>query len=264
LITPVNYAVTSIACVESMASTRELSGQANALAASQADIRGIPALGLLALVLVSQAGCSTIRVPDSSLSGDFMGPPEVVTATEADRQRVIQSVVLGFAADPLTRWFWPDALAYQASGQLYDAFGGRSIDSGTTFATANCEGVALWMPPGVEPDEERMIPLLESTVPADRLEDAFGVFEAMASYHPEETCWYLPLIAVDPIYQGFGFGSHLMKHALLKIDSEGLPAYLESSNPRNISLYERHGFEVMGEIQVGGSPTVTPMIRQAR
>lgn len=193
-----------------------------------------------------------------------MGPPEVLIATAADRQRVIQSVVLGFAADPLTRWFWPEAVTYTASGKMYDAFGGRSIDSGTTFVTANYEGVALWMPPGVEPDEERMIPILESTVPKDRLEDAFAVFEAMASYHPEEACWYLPLIAVDPIYQGFGFGSQLMKQALLKIDSAGLPAYLESSNPRNISLYERHGFEVMGEIQVGASPTVTPMIRQAR
>jgi hypothetical protein len=36
---------------------------------------------------------------------------------------------------------------------------------------------------------------------------------------------------------------------------------LESSNPKNISLYLRHGFEVIGEIQVGSSPVVTPMIR---
>jgi len=192
-----------------------------------------------------------------------MRSPEVLIATKADRQRVIQSVVLGFAADPLTRWLWPDALTYSKSGEMYDAFGGRAIEHGTTFVTANHEGVALWMPPGVEPDEERMTAILESTVPKDRLADAFGVFEAMASYHPEETCWYLPLIAVDPIYQGRGFGAQLMKEALLKIDSAGLPAYLESSNPRNISLYERHGFEVMGEIQAGSSPTVTPMIRPA-
>lgn len=193
-----------------------------------------------------------------------MGPPDVSIATSENRQQVIQSVVLGFAADPLVRWFWPDAVTYSASGQMYDAFGGGAIDSGTAFVTGKFEGVALWMPPGVEPDEERMIPILESTVPSDRLEDAFGVFEAMDSYHRKETCWYLPLIAVDPIYQGYGFGSQLMKHALSKVDESALPAYLESSNPRNISLYERHGFEVMGEIQVGTSPPVTPMIRQAR
>jgi ribosomal protein S18 acetylase RimI-like enzyme len=55
-----------------------------------------------------------------------------------------------------------------------------------------------------------------------------------------------------------------MKHALSRVDEDGLPAYLESSNPRNISLYERHGFESMGQIQIGTSPIVTPMIRSAR
>ena len=32
------------------------------------------------------------------------------------------------------------------------------------------------------------------------------------------------------------------------------PAYLWSSNPLNISLYKRHGFEIAGAIQVGSSP----------
>ena len=49
-----------------------------------------------------------------------------------------------------------------------------------------------------------------------------------------------------------------------RCDREGLLAYLESSNPRNISLYERHGFEAVGEIQIGAAPVVTPMVRQPR
>ena len=43
-----------------------------------------------------------------------------------------------------------------------------------------------------------------------------------------------------------------------------LPAYLESSNPANVPLYQRHGFEVLGEIQVGSSPPVFPMYRPPR
>lgn len=191
-----------------------------------------------------------------------MNPPKILTASAENRDEVIHSVVIGFATDPLARWFWPDASTHLNAGPAFDAFGGPSLDSGSTFITESYEGVALWMPPGVEPDEEKMIPILEATVPEERLEDVFGVFEAMESFHPEEDCWYLPLIAVDPYYQGQGFGSQLMKHALARVDEDGLPAYLESSNPRNISLYERHGFEVMGEIQVGKSPVVTPMIRR--
>ena len=58
-----------------------------------------------------------------------------------------------------------------------------------------------------------------------------------------------------------GLGSLILKEALQVIDEQGKIAYLESSNPKNISLYLRHGFEVIGEIQVGSSPVVTPMIR---
>jgi ribosomal protein S18 acetylase RimI-like enzyme len=39
-----------------------------------------------------------------------------------------------------------------------------------------------------------------------------------------------------------------MTEALKAVDRNGLIAYLESSNPKNISLYQRHGFEVTSEI----------------
>ena len=41
-------------------------------------------------------------------------------------------------------------------------------------------------------------------------------------------------------------------------------ACLESSNPKNIPLYERHGFELLGTIQVGASPPIFPMLRKIR
>jgi ribosomal protein S18 acetylase RimI-like enzyme len=88
---------------------------------------------------------------------------------------------------------------------------------------------------------------------------------AMDSYHPhDDNCWYLPLIGVDPGHQNKGVGAALMKHMTAKLDREGAMGYLESSNQKNISLYLRHGFEVMGEIQMGDSPIVTPMVRQKR
>jgi ribosomal protein S18 acetylase RimI-like enzyme len=86
----------------------------------------------------------------------------------------------------------------------------------------------------------------------------------MGSYHPEEPHWYLPLIGVDPLHQGRGCGSALMRHALLVCDRDKTLAYLESSNSRNIPLYERHGFESLGTIQVGTSPQVFPMLRKPR
>lgn len=90
------------------------------------------------------------------------------------------------------------------------------------------------------------------------------IFEQMAAYHPTGPHWYLPLIATDPAHQGEGLGEALMVHALERCDRDRVPAYLESSNPRNIPFYQRHGFEILGEIQVGSSPTLVPMLRPAR
>ncbi len=193
-----------------------------------------------------------------------MDIPEVRIATEPEHHRVLQTILLAFSSDPLTRWFYPEAATYLDSTPLFDAFGGAATRAGSTYVTKGFEGAALWMPPGVEPDEEKLVALLEASVAQDILDEVMGVFEAMEQYHPDVPCWYLPLIGVDPAHRGKSLGSALMKHALVRCDEDGLPAYLESTNPRNVSLYVRHGFEVMGEIQVGSSPTLRPMIRQPR
>ena len=125
-------------------------------------------------------------------------------------------------------------------------------------------GVALWVPPGVHPDLEPIGALMVETIDAALHEDLFGMLGEMAAFHPKEDHWYLAQIGVDPFYQAQGVGAALMKHALARCDTDGTPCYLESSNPRNISLYERFGFERVGEIQVGRSPIMTPMIRPAQ
>jgi hypothetical protein len=55
-----------------------------------------------------------------------------------------------------------------------------------------------------------------------------------------------------------------MRHALIPCDRDQIPAYLESSNPDNIPLYQQHGFELLGTIQAGASPPLFPMLRQPR
>lgn len=140
---------------------------------------------------------------------------------------------------------------------------GWRIFSQQCHCTEDRAGSALWLPPNVPPDEETMGAVLESTVSAFTRGDLFPVLEQMAAYHPNEPHWYLPLIGVDPAHQGKGYGGALMKYALQQCDRDHLPAYLESTNPRNVSLYQRHGFEALGTIQVGASPPIIPMLRPA-
>ena len=185
------------------------------------------------------------------------------TMTADDELAAVETVVLGFSADPVTRWVWPRAHQYlSAMPSFVRAFGGGAFAAGGAHCTDEYAGAALWLPPGFHPDGDRLDELMESTASAAAREAGPTVFEQMAKYHPTEPHWYLPLIAVDPAHQGKGHGDALMRYALERCDRDKLPAYLESTNPRNISLYLRHGFEALGTIQAGTSPTLVPMLRR--
>ncbi|HEX2101661.1 MAG TPA: N-acetyltransferase [Candidatus Synoicihabitans sp.] len=184
---------------------------------------------------------------------------------QAHADEAIAVIVLAFASDPAARWTWPRADDFLRNMPLLArAFGEKSFSLGTADEIDGRAGVALWLPPGTAPDEEALGRIIESTTPPSVQRDAPDVFEQMAGFHPKEPHWYLPLIGVDPARQGQQLGDRLMAHALARCDADGLPAYLESSNPRNLSFYHRHGFEALGKIQVGSSPTIVPMLRQPR
>ena len=182
-----------------------------------------------------------------------------------DKARLLQTIVLGFSADPMARWASPDAAVYlDRRNEFFDAFGGAAFDHGTAFVADDGAAVATWLPPGVGSDSERLTAIIAEQTPESRMGEMNELFAKMEEFHPREPHWYLPLIAADPARQGQGLGTALMEAAIARIDADGRPAYLESSNPRNIPLYERFGFERIGEIKTRTSPVQVPMVRRGR
>jgi ribosomal protein S18 acetylase RimI-like enzyme len=189
--------------------------------------------------------------------------PIVKTATGSDETGVIDALKLAFVADPATRWVWPDPQKYLSHFSSFaKAFGGKAFDHGSAHYVGNYSGAALWLPPDVHPDVDKLIVLLQTTGSDEAKKDGPKIFEEMSSYHPNEPHWYLPLLGVDPLHHGKGLGSALMHHAIGSCVRDNKYAYLESSNPKNIPFYERHGFELLGTIQVNTSPSIFPMIRK--
>jgi GNAT superfamily N-acetyltransferase len=190
---------------------------------------------------------------------------QVRTVSAADKARAIDTLVLAFASDPITRWLWPEPHQYVAAMTAFTpAFGGEAFSHGSAYATPDFGAASLWLPPGIHPEEEPLTALLGGTVLASIKDAAFSMFGQMASFHPAEPHWYLPLIGADPTFQGKGYGSALLTHALERCDRDGLVGYLEATNVRNMTLYKRHGFEEMGRIEAGGSPPLVPMLRPKR
>ncbi len=127
-----------------------------------------------------------------------MAEQTIATATDAEIDECVALISLAFVADPAARWLYPDSRAYLANfPRFLKAFGGRAFTHGSAHLVKG-SAAAFWLPPGVEPDEEALISLLQSTVPESGQETVFVVFEEMGRFHPEVPHWYLPLIGPTP------------------------------------------------------------------
>lgn len=187
--------------------------------------------------------------------------PLLKTKTMATVDRIIDTLVLAFSADPAVRWLYPKPQQYlQSFSKFAWLLGGSAFAAGTARTIGHNAGTALWLPPGYSPDHKALDSFLKQTV-APSQQTVFTVFEQMSHYHPQAPHWYLALLGVEPTQQRQGYGSNLMKPMLMECDQNDQLAYLESSNPDNIPFYKCHGFEVLATIQVNDSPPIFPMMR---
>ena len=194
-----------------------------------------------------------------------MHTPAAVPAQAGDYDRSIASLVAAFIADPFIRWMFPDPKQYLDNFPLVlKYFAGGAFEHSSAYRSDDFKAAALWLPPGVSPDEDALGAVMQEGVAAKLQQEVFGVLEQVGEGHPEEAHWYLPAIGVEPRSQGKGYGSELLARSLEPIDRDHVAAYLEATNPVSIPLYERFGFQVVGQFQVGSSPIVTPMFRAAR
>ena len=188
-----------------------------------------------------------------------------VGARPVDMEPLFSVMVLAFAADPVARWMYRDPRRYLAYfGRFIRAFAGKAFSTRTAWCIDGNRGGAVWLPPGVKPDEEAIAIILDESVPRDVMAGVNAMFSEMVAHQPRNPHWYLPTIGVEPHLHRKGLGSALLTEALSRCDQEHMPAYLESSNCANTAFCQRLGFEALGVIRAGDSPPMVPMLRGAR
>lgn len=193
---------------------------------------------------------------------------QIELLSRSDAAEVTGVMTRAFASDPAARWLFADARTYATffprfleafAGRAYAHEGVRGIRDTRTGRLAGC---AMWLPPGVVPDGDAVGSVLAEALTTDQLAKAGPIFELMEGYHPHEPLWYLPMLGVDPSFQCQGIGSELLSDQLSHCDQTDTAAYLEASSPRSATLYGDFGFQAIGLIQAGDSPTILPMIRR--
>lgn len=194
-------------------------------------------------------------------------------ATLADRERLADSLASAFSDDPLFTWMFGGAQSKPLEPRMRALFGAflklelvRSEH--LVFADEDGIGVSIWKAPNKwkmgAGDMFRVMPAMVRVMGL-RAPRMIGAMNAIEKVHPKDEHYYLEALGTRQDMQSKGIGSAVLRHVLDRCDEEGLPAYLESSNTRNVPFYARHGFEATGEIAVGkGAPTVTAMWRDPR
>lgn len=198
-----------------------------------------------------------------------MQPPSIVKATAADIDAIADILADAFSEDPCMNWVIPHVALYPG---FYTLLARRLyLDQDMVYMDTEQRAAAMWLPPGVAHrvpmglDQLWLIVRLllhSGTKVLPRLEQ---VQEVMTRRHPREPHFYLHAIGARQGSQGQGLGSALMKEVTRRCDEEAMPAYLESSSPLNVPLYQRHGFEIQDEEPIGeGGPVMTFMWREPR
>lgn len=81
---------------------------------------------------------------------------------------------------------------------------------------------------------------------------AFKMMNVWAKHDPGERHWHVGPIGVHPELQGQGIGKAMLAAFLEMADEQGSPAYLETDVDRNVALYERFGFKIVGQGDISG------------
>lgn len=174
-------------------------------------------------------------------------------ATAADIDDVTATIALAFATDPV----WGPALARADSSTAHHVpfwrlFVEGAMPQGMVFRSDDGTAVALWIPPGGYEMTDEQEAALRGVV-TDNLDSAaqdamYALWDRFDTNHPDtEPHAYLNLLATHPDHRGHGVAQQMVRDTLADLDRQGIPSYLESTNPANDHRYERLGFTKVGE-----------------
>lgn len=173
--------------------------------------------------------------------------PEITVATPADREVVVGCLVAAFANDPVLRYLFPEEKNYPRYaaaffGHLFD----KRVRKQTIWTIQRGASTAIWQPPqpnGGSPDDT-----LSAQLPAGPLARVLAYDKAVHAALPTGPYWYLGVLATHPASAGRGWAHAVMNAGLRRAATDGLPAILETSNPANVEMYRRAGWQVVRTI----------------
>lgn len=181
--------------------------------------------------------------------------PTVRPATWDDVPRAVRTLGAAFADYPATRHTVDAERHEERVTELQELFLTRvGLGIGRVWVADDGDAVAVW----TTPDSTEAGAVFAELGPrlAELAGSRLAAHQEMESllepHRPKEPAWFLATVGVAPGRQGHGLGSAVVKPGIEEAARAGVPAYLETSDARNLPFYQRLGFTVTADVPLPG------------
>ncbi|MGB6300947.1 MAG: GNAT family N-acetyltransferase [Rivularia sp. (in: cyanobacteria)] len=189
--------------------------------------------------------------------------------SHTQNKKIATILAESFIDDPSFEFIYGENVnKIKALDAFFELFVDDVMQRGEIIIAPEDRGACIWYPESVEIFDkqfEQIVVDIASTVYDFAGEESGKRFEhliqKMGEYEPERTHCEVLFIGLKPEARGKGIGKHLIKPVLNHADTKQVGCYLVSSNSRNISFYERHGFQKYCPIEISDSYSMTGMWR---
>jgi GNAT superfamily N-acetyltransferase len=190
-------------------------------------------------------------------------------ALRRDLPTVVDIWVDAFTGDPFLGWMagGTDTGWARFAPRWMQFIVDLTFERGHTYLDGDHAAVS-WIPPDLAfagpEDIARGRAIIADAAGEERAAAALETIVMARSHELEVSHWVLQYVGVRSAARGGGVGAAAVAPMLAVADRDGLLTALISSNPRNVSFYERVGFAVQAEVpSPDGAVTLRPMVRPA-
>jgi ribosomal protein S18 acetylase RimI-like enzyme len=181
------------------------------------------------------------------------------TASRTQTDAVARDLADAFADDALFNWFMREDDRRDAARLRFFQvlLKDMALTDGRIQRPASGGAAAVWIRSETlgrtsMQRELRALPMLLNAAGLSRMGRLSSLREAMEKHHPlERPHEYLWFLGVARAAQGHGLGSRLLRAHTAELDARGRPSFLETATERNVPLYQRHGYQIIGEYRPG-------------
>lgn len=189
----------------------------------------------------------------------------IVRATASDVPVLAAVLASAYAEDPVWSWLMPHDRDRRLR-LLFTAHLAQQVPAGRVWTDRDRTVAAVWAEPGQwKLPVSYLLRNAGTLLRAGRAQlPRTGMrLLALEHRHPAGPAhWYVEYIGTHADARGTGRGSQVLGGLLEQADADGRPVFLESSNRRNLTFYERHGFAVREEMAFRSGPPMWSMWRR--